>query len=229
MPRLYGEGERGGGVHRELTVRVVGEAPSYRGESSCLPSPNAQLKLAPELQARGGWRGPLAAQRGGEAFDLSKGIIERAAYLASEGARDERSLLHTCSPARGAVLLHWLLLGSAAASDAGNTAKGADDTGRRPKVHALLQTLAAACASALLAQPITVRVTAPAKVFGDIHGQFADLLLLLGNFGFPSHKSGDVQTTSYVFDGDWIDRGPHQLEVRAARVCVRGEQRARAW
>ena len=162
-----------------------------------------QLKLAPQLQARGGWRGPLAAQLGGAAFDLAQAIIDRAAYLATEGARDEQSLLNTCSPARGAVLLHWLLLGSGR----GAAAPG-DNASRRAQVEARLQTLASACAAVLQAQPMTLRVNAPANVFGDIHGQFGDLLLLLGKFGFPSHKSGDVQSTSYVFDGDWVDRGP---------------------
>ena len=46
-----------------------------------------------------------------------------------------------------------------------------------------------------------------------MHGQLRDLLLLFGWYGFPSHKSGDIQTTSYVFNGDWVDRGPHQLET----------------
>ena len=92
-----------------------------------------QLKLAPQLQARGGWRGPLAAQRGGAAFDLAQAIIDRAAYLATEGARDEQSLLNTCSPARGAVLLHWLLLGSGR----GAAAPG-DNASRRAQVEARL-------------------------------------------------------------------------------------------
>lgn len=125
-------------------------------------------------------------------------------------------------------------------------------------------------------QPTLVRVKAPVKVFGDIHGQMRDLLLLLCRyvclrlhtqtyvshlqtfvchsahthtythfnvtctcmyvyilqthlnvflihshaselacfrFGFPTHKGGDIETTTYVFNGDWIDRGAHQLEV----------------
>ena len=32
-------------------------------------------------------------------------------------------------------------------------------------------------------------------------------------YGFPSHHGGDIETTSYVFNGDWVDRGAHQLEV----------------
>jgi len=46
-----------------------------------------------------------------------------------------------------------------------------------------------------------------------VHGQLRDLLLLFGWYGLPTHKGGDVQTTTYVFNGDWVDRGEHQLEV----------------
>lgn len=50
------------------------------------------------------------------------------------------------------------------------------------------------------------------KVFGDIHGQFRDLLILFREFGFPSSR-GDIETVKYIFNGDFVDRGFHQLEV----------------
>jgi len=55
-------------------------------------------------------------------------------------------------------------------------------------------------------------VKAPCKVFGDIHGQLRDLLLLFGSFGFP----GTVECPTVVFNGDFVDRGSHQVEV----VCL---------
>jgi len=54
------------------------------------------------------------------------------------------------------------------------------------------------------------RAKLPAKIFGDIHGQFRDFLLLLEDFGFP-----DDESPSYIFNGDWVDRGAHQLETVA--------------
>ncbi len=59
-----------------------------------------------------------------------------------------------------------------------------------------------------VAQPSLVRVRSPAKVFGDVHGQLRDLLALFAAFGFPGHmESGDVESVSYVFNGDFVDRG----------------------
>ena len=54
----------------------------------------------------------------------------------------------------------------------------------------------------------------PRQVFGDIHGQLADILLLFKYYGCPDHRLGDVHLVSYLFLGDYVDRGPHSLEVR---------------
>jgi len=62
---------------------------------------------------------------------------------------------------------------------------------------------------------------APVKIFGDVHGQLRSLLLLFGAFGFPSHAAGDVQATAYIFNGDWVDRGRHQLEVVALLFALK--------
>ncbi|EOD36782.1 Serine/threonine-phosphatase, partial [Emiliania huxleyi CCMP1516] len=70
-------------------------------------------------------------------------------------------------------------------------------------------------------QPTVVRVPAPCKVFGDVHGQLRSLLLLFASFGFPSHLAGDVQGVSYIFNGDFVDRGVHQLEVVALLFALK--------
>lgn len=63
-------------------------------------------------------------------------------------------------------------------------------------------------------QPVLINVPRPAKIFGDVHGQFRDLLFLFHEYGFPdSRDCGDIETVSYVFNGDFVDRGAHQLET----------------
>lgn len=46
------------------------------------------------------------------------------------------------------------------------------------------------------------------KTQGDLHGQLRDLLMFFHAFGLPA-KTG----TSFVFNGDFVDRGAHQLEA----------------
>ena len=55
-------------------------------------------------------------------------------------------------------------------------------------------------------------------MFGDIHGQIADLLTFFTKFGYPSHIKGDVNCINYLFAGDYVDRGSHGLEVCSVRV-----------
>lgn len=67
----------------------------------------------------------------------------------------------------------------------------------------------------LLSQPTLVRVDAPAKVFGDIHAQLRDLLDIFSVYGSPNHYNGDIDLTSYVFNGDFVDRGRYGMEICA--------------
>lgn len=138
-------------------------------------------------------------------FMLSKGVIVN-------GMRLMREHLNKSSSGKRVVAedqpdSSWLINGAAL-----NFLLGTPDKATQIR---MLSTLATSCYKILSMQPMMVQVPCPCKVFGDIHGQLRDLLLLFREFGFPSNNSGDVESISYVFDGDFVDRGHHQLEVVA--------------
>uniref|UniRef100_A0A2S2QWF5 protein-serine/threonine phosphatase n=1 Tax=Sipha flava TaxID=143950 RepID=A0A2S2QWF5_9HEMI len=61
---------------------------------------------------------------------------------------------------------------------------------------------------AFLQQPMLLKLRAPIKVVGDLHGQYSDLLRWFEAAGRPP----DVD---FLFLGDFVDRGPQSVEVCA--------------
>lgn len=57
-----------------------------------------------------------------------------------------------------------------------------------------------------------LQIKAPVKIFGDLHGQFGDLMRLFDEYGSPS-TAGDITYIDYLFLGDYVDRGQHSLET----------------
>lgn len=68
----------------------------------------------------------------------------------------------------------------------------------------------------VLTEPMLVEVTAPVVVVADIHGQYTDLLRIFSRLGHPND-------CCYLFLGDYVDRGPHSLEV----ICLLFAYKAR--
>ena len=145
------------------------------------------LELQPELRAVGGWRGPLAVQRSSPSYYLAHRIVDVAVVWAAEvraaadvpadaWLRPEKAQGAETYGPLGTVSLEMML--------------GEKDEGAQARAVAAL---ADTCQRVLAAQPTLVHVPSPAKLFGDVHGQLRDLLLLFSYYGFPTHKGGDVQ------------------------------------
>jgi serine/threonine-protein phosphatase PP1 catalytic subunit len=71
------------------------------------------------------------------------------------------------------------------------------------------QWLCQTVSTVFLAESSLLRIPAPVNICGDIHGQLSDLMRSLDSGGFPPF-------TSWLFLGDYVDRGPQSVEV----ICL---------
>jgi diadenosine tetraphosphatase ApaH/serine/threonine PP2A family protein phosphatase len=71
-------------------------------------------------------------------------------------------------------------------------------------------------------EPSVIKLKAPIKIFGDLHGQFGDLMRLFDEYGSPS-TAGDIAYIDYLFLGDYVDRGQHSLETIALLLALKVE------
>ena len=59
-------------------------------------------------------------------------------------------------------------------------------------------------------------------VVGDTHGAVHDVRSIFQQQGYPGFLSGSIpKLTTYVFMGDYLDRGPHQLALLLALLCFK--------
>ncbi|KAL8154115.1 hypothetical protein V2J09_011875 [Rumex salicifolius] len=71
-------------------------------------------------------------------------------------------------------------------------------------------------------EPTVLQLRAPIKIFGDLHGQFGDLMRLFDEYGAPS-TAGDIAYIDYLFLGDYVDRGQHSLETIVLLLALKVE------
>ena len=68
-------------------------------------------------------------------------------------------------------------------------------------------------------KPSLINITVPPKekftIVGDIHGQFYDFLHIFEINGYPSENN------PYLFNGDFVDRGPFSVEVIITLLCFK--------
>ena len=72
----------------------------------------------------------------------------------------------------------------------------------------------------LFRKSTVLQLSAPVKIFGDLHGQFGDLMRLFSEYGSPS-TAGDIAYIDYLFLGDYVDRGAHSLETIALLLALK--------
>jgi len=85
---------------------------------------------------------------------------------------------------------------------------------RRAQLPSELQVkqLLLAARQAIMAQPMLLELEAPLNILGDIHGQFPDLLRYF--------EIGRLES-SYLFLGDYVDRGKQSLEVMILLLALK--------
>lgn len=68
---------------------------------------------------------------------------------------------------------------------------------------------------------MVINVKYPIKIFGNIHGQYNDLMKFFTVFGRPSEFKGDIESFEYLFLGNIWSRGAHGLECLCLLLALK--------
>ena len=150
-------------------------------------------------------------EEGSEAYQISEKIINTAAALVAAVGKEVKDVPDTLWTGS---LLHTLL------------GLKADDV---REIDRQITVVLRAAAIELRAQGTVVQAHAPVKIFGDIHGQLRDLLLAFREFGGPFNCTGDIEFCQYIFNGDWVDRGSHQMETVLLLMALKARYPKSIW
>ena len=61
-----------------------------------------------------------------------------------------------------------------------------------------------------------MKIQDPITIVGDIHGQFFDFIKLIDD-----DTGGPLETTKYIFLGDYVDRGSFSIEVLGLILAIK--------
>ncbi|CAD8102091.1 unnamed protein product [Paramecium primaurelia] len=64
-------------------------------------------------------------------------------------------------------------------------------------------------------EPNLLRLRRPIKIYGNLNGQYLDLMRFFDHFKAPYDNlyNGDIDSQDYLFLGDYVDRGSRSLEI----------------
>ncbi|WPT14103.1 Serine/threonine-protein phosphatase BSL1-like protein [Picochlorum sp. SENEW3] len=97
-----------------------------------------------------------------------------------------------------------------------------EDTRDFPYTYEQIALLCDAAEILFKSEETVLTLQAPVKIFGDLHGQFGDLMRLFDEYGTPS-TAGDITYIDYLFLGDYVDRGAHSLETICLLLALKVE------
>lgn len=97
-----------------------------------------------------------------------------------------------------------------------------EDTREFPYSFEQIAMLCDAAEKIFKVEETVLTLQAPVKIFGDLHGQFGDLMRLFDEYGTPS-TAGDITYIDYLFLGDYVDRGAHSLETICLLLALKVE------